>query len=141
MCKHTTIIAKVFLALLFLMSGIGKITNFSQTATGMEAVGVPLPKISLVIAIILELGGVALLLTKKHAKIGAWMLILFTVLASLFYHLDFTDKMQTIALLKNLAVIGGLLLVTKVSCCKKNSTCCNTKNNTYCKEDNKKCCK
>jgi uncharacterized membrane protein YphA (DoxX/SURF4 family) len=44
-------------------------------------------------------------------RLGAILLILFLIPTTLVFHTDFSKEMQVIAFLKNLAIIGGLLMV------------------------------
>lgn len=105
------LLGRILLAAIFAMSAFGKITGFEQTAGFMAGVGIPLPEVALVIAIILEVVGVVLLVLGWKALWGAIALIVFTVLATVFFHLDFSDQNNQIAFLKNLGLIGGLLYV------------------------------
>ena len=48
---------------------------------------------------------------KRLQRVGAVLLLLFLVPTSLIFHGDVGDPLQRIQLLKNVAIIGGLLLV------------------------------
>ena len=99
---------RLFLALIFLASAFGKITNFDATLKYMEAHGMPMTPLFCAGAIALEaLGGVTLILGYL-TRWGAAALIGFLVAATWIFH---TAPDQRIALLKNLAIIGGLLQV------------------------------
>lgn len=79
----------------------------------MTAYGMPAVQLLWLAAIVLELGaGVALLLGFR-ARIAAAALIAFTLIASFIFHSDFADQIQQIMFMKNLAIIGGLLMVTQ----------------------------
>ncbi|MEP0754030.1 DoxX family protein [Trichocoleus sp. Lan] len=111
--KYIPLIARAFLAAIFLKSGFDKITGFSGTQQFMASKDIPeaLTGLLLVAAIILELaGGLSVLLGYK-ARWGAIALIIFMIPATLIFHTDFADRMQVIAFMKNLAIIGGLLMV------------------------------
>ncbi|MBD1880090.1 DoxX family protein [Coleofasciculus sp. FACHB-T130] len=111
--KYIPLIARAFLAAIFLKSGFDKITGFSGTQQFMAKNGIPLALtgLLLVAAIILELaGGLSVVLGYK-ARWGAIALIIFMIPATLIFHTDFDDRMQVIAFMKNLAIIGGLLMV------------------------------
>jgi len=99
-------------AIIFLRSGIGKILDFSGTQQFMNVNGIPLALtgILLAAAIIFQLvGGLSVLLGYK-APWGALILILFLVPTTLIFHNPFAPQ-QMIAFLKNLGLIGGLLMV------------------------------
>ena len=113
MQKYIPLVARAFLAAIFLYSGFGKITGFSNTQQYMAASGIPpgLTGLMLVGAIILELfGGLSVLLGYK-ARWGAIALILFLIPATLIFHTNFAQPMQLIQFMKNLGLLGGLLMV------------------------------
>ena len=111
MKRFIPLIGRILLSAIFLMSGLNKITNFGGTEKYMAAVGMPLTKLFLISAIILEvIGGLSILLGYK-AKWGAWALVIFLIPATLIFHSNFSDQIQMIMLMKNLAMIGGLLMV------------------------------
>lgn len=111
-------IGRFFLVAIFLFSAYGKITAFDGTATMMAGAGVPFPQIALVLAILFEIAGSILLLVgKRLAGSGAVMLIVFTVLATYFFH-DFWNYVgtemfmdQVRNFMKNLAIVGGLMVL------------------------------
>ena len=106
------LIARIFLSLIFLSSMLGKIGNFEGTAGYMQKMGMTFAtEFFLVGAIVLlALGGLSVLLGYR-AKLGAVLLMIFLVPATLIFHTDFADKLQMIMFMKNLAIMGGLLMV------------------------------
>ncbi len=129
---------RALLALLFVVGGFGFLTNFAGTAQyvgmGLSPWGLAgVATIATIIAIILKLGGGAMLLLNWKTSTAAWMLIVFTVLATLMYHMHWGGEggqMQMTQFLKNLAIIGGLLLFAKCPCpsCKQTDSCCSKEN-------------
>ena len=95
------------LALIFVISGWGKIGGFAATQGYMEAMGVPGGLLPLVIAAEL-LGGAAILagFLTRWAALG---LALFSVIAGVLFHGDIADQNQFIGLMKNIAIAGGFL--------------------------------
>lgn len=110
------IIARLFISAIFLMSGFGKIFDFSGTAGYMEAHGIPIASLFLLGAIIFELlGGFSILLGYK-ANWGAVLLIIFLIPTTLIFHgfwrvEEEAQRMETIQFMKNLAILGGLFFV------------------------------
>lgn len=105
--------ARVLLSALFLMSGINKILNPAATQQYMASYGMPLTGLFLMGAIALELaGGLSVLLGYK-SRWGAIALIIFLIPATLIFHTNFADQMQTIQFMKNLAILGGLLMIVQ----------------------------
>ncbi len=108
------LVGRILAAYLFIPAGIGKIMGFAGTVGYISSVGLPLPEVGAIIAIIVELGfGIALLLGFK-TRITAIVLAVFTVATALFFHKywsapDAMKMMQTINFNKNIAIAGGLL--------------------------------
>ncbi|MEO1095640.1 MAG: DoxX family protein [Cyanobacteria bacterium J06638_28] len=109
--KFIPLIARTFLAIIFIQTGIAKITGFVGTQEQIASVGIPLAPLVTVFTILFEIaGGLALILGYK-ARIGGILLLLFLVPATLVFHNPIADPSQMIQFLKNLAIIGGLLMV------------------------------
>lgn len=108
------LIGRILVAYLFIPAGIGKLMGFGGTVGYISSVGLPLPEVGAVIAIVVELGlGIALLLGVK-TRWTAIAMAIFTVAAALFFHKywsapDAMKMMQQINFNKNIAIAGGLL--------------------------------
>lgn len=104
-------ISRILISTIFLMSAFGKITNFAGTQQYMAIYGMPLTAFFLICAIILEVvGGLSILLGYK-ARLAGVILVIFLVPTTLIFHAKFSDQIQMIMFLKNLAIIGALLMV------------------------------
>ena len=109
-----SLIARVLLALLFVPAGISKISGFSGTAGYIGSVGLPLPELGAVIAIVVEVGAGIALLLGLGTRWAALALALFTLVASFFFHAYWAlpaeqQMMQQLMFMKNIAISGGLL--------------------------------
>lgn len=99
---------RLLLAAIFLASAFGKITNFEGTTKFMELHGMFWTPMFCAAAIVVEsLGGVALMLG-YYARLSAVGLAAFLVAVTWIFH---GAPDQRIQLLKNIAIIGGLLEV------------------------------
>lgn len=105
------LIGRFLLTLIFLLSGIQKIPNFSGTKQYMAAAGMPLTDLFLVAAIIIEIVGAILIMIGFKTKWAALALIIFMIPATLIFHTNFADQIQMIMFMKNLSMLGGLLLL------------------------------
>jgi len=105
------LIARILLSAVFIYAGWGKIVGFAATVGYIGSVGLPMPTVLAVLAIIFEVGGGLMLLTGFMGRIAAKMLFVFTLLATVFFHTNWADQMQMMMALKNLAIMGGLLMV------------------------------
>jgi len=100
---------RVFLALLFLISGLGKIGAYSGTAAYMASQGVPGALLPVVIAT--EVLGAAAIIAGWQTRIAAFALAGFTLLSAFLFHNNFADQIQAIMFFKNVAIAGGFLLL------------------------------
>ena len=102
-------IGRIFLAAIFMMSGLGKITDYAGTQGYMDAMGVP--GVMLPLVIILEvLGGIAIVIGFK-ARFVAFLMAGFSVVSAILFHADFGDQTQLNMFMKNIAIAGGFLLI------------------------------
>src|SRR5262245_5115979 len=113
-----TLLGRILMCFIFIMSAGGnKIPHFADVAKVMAAQHVPLPEVSLVLAIIFLIVGGASVVVGYQARIGATLLAIFIVLASVFFHnfWALTDpkaqQEQMVQFMKNLAILGGLLMI------------------------------
>jgi len=102
-----------------LLGRIGKITGFSIEEGMVAAKHVPMPAVALGIALVIELvGGLAILLG-LFTRFTAWILFLYLIPTTLLFHnfwaMQGMDRLDnTIHLQKNLAIMGGLLLLASI---------------------------
>ncbi len=109
---YTTLVGRVLIAAIFLMSGLNKIADPQGTQQYMAAMGMTGATTLLYVgAVILEVGGALSVLLGYHARIGALVLLVFMIPATLVFHTNFGDPNQMIHFLKNLAMMGGVLFV------------------------------
>src|SRR6266850_2630969 len=107
--KVAELIGRVFLAAIFLLSGVGKIGAYAGTAAYMSSVGVPAALLPAVIAT--EVLGALAIILGWQTRIIAFLLAGFSLLSALIFHSNFADQIQTIMFLKNVAIAGGFLLL------------------------------
>ena len=98
---------RFFLAIMFFMSGLTKITQYAGTQGYMEAMGVPGSLLPLVI-LTEALGGLAIILGWK-TKYVAIALAGFSVLSAILFHADFSNQAEMTNFMKNIAIAGGFL--------------------------------
>ena len=103
------LIGRIFISLIFLLSGYNKIFNYGNTVAWMEGFGIP--GFLLWPAIILEIILPVLIIIGYRTKISAILLSIFCIATALIFHFDFANQMQTIAFLKNLGLAGGFLII------------------------------
>jgi putative oxidoreductase len=99
-------IGRILIALLFLYSGAMKLMNPAMTDQMITGVGVP-AGLALPVGIF-EVVAALCLIFGFMTRLASFALIVFTALATLFFHRDFTPMGMT-TILQHLALIGGLL--------------------------------
>ncbi|MDX2098247.1 MAG: DoxX family protein [Leptolyngbyaceae cyanobacterium bins.59] len=107
------LIARILLVAIFLWSGANKILHPEETQAYMAAFGMPLTWVFLPAAIALELLGGLSILLGIYPRLGAAALAFFTLITGFIFHSNFADPLEQIMFMKNLAMVGGLLLVVQ----------------------------
>jgi putative oxidoreductase len=112
----STLAGRALLALIFIVSGFGKITGFAGTAGFMASKGMPMAEVLLVGTIAVEFLGGLMLLVGWKARWAALAIFLFIILATLIFHnpaglTGQEAQNQMINIMKNLAIMGGMLMV------------------------------
>jgi putative oxidoreductase len=100
--------ARIALAALFIIAGLGKISGYDGVAGYMQSMGVPGFLLPLVIA--LEIVGGLAIAVGFRTRLVAFLLAGFSVLSGLIFHSPLDPAEQT-QFLKNLAIAGGFLLL------------------------------
>ncbi len=100
---------RVLVALIFIVSGFGKIGGYEATQGYMNVMGVPGALLPLVI--VTELGGGLLIVLGLFTRQVAIALAGFSILSGILFHGHSDDMMQQIMLMKNLAIAGGFLFL------------------------------
>lgn len=116
MHNSLSLVGRVMLAALFLPAGLSKISGFAGTVGYIGSVGLPLPHVAAALAIAVEVGGGLALLAGWGTRFAALALAAFTLVASLAFHNFWAmpadqAMMQQLMFFKNLAVVGGLLVL------------------------------
>lgn len=109
MQNFSLLVARVGLSLLFILSGIAKISAYRATAGMLVAHGLPPGLLPLVIA--LELGGGIAVLCGFATRWAALALFAFCIVAAVLFHGDFHDHAQWLNFMKNLAIAGGFMVL------------------------------
>jgi putative oxidoreductase len=114
--RYMPLTGRVLLSLIFIISGWGKLMNFSGTAAYMASMGMPMPHVLLVPAIIIELGGGLMLLLGWKARWAALAIFLFIIPTTLIFHAFWAvdaaqAQNQMIHFMKNITIMGGMFYV------------------------------
>jgi putative oxidoreductase len=110
------VFGRILLSLLFILSALSKIGAWAPLVQQLGAKGVPYAPFFLGAALVIELVVGLLLLLGWHTRLGAWVLFFYLIPTTVIMHNFWTyagaeQQVQLVNFLKNLAIMGGLLLV------------------------------
>jgi putative oxidoreductase len=114
--KFTPLIGRILLSIIFLLSGCIKLASWSNMVGLLASKHLPMPTVALAIAVLIEIVGGLCVLTGYQARIAAWILFLYLIPTTLLFHNFWAmqgamQQDMMIHFLKNLAIMGGLLMV------------------------------
>lgn len=109
---HAMAIARVMMALIFILSGLSKIGTAVAIRGYMEAMGVP--SVLLWPTIVFEIGAGLLVVLGYGTRVIALLLAGFCLLTAAIFHHQFSDQIQLVMFLKNISMAGGFLLLASV---------------------------
>ena len=119
--EYASTAGRLLLGGYFLVAGIVNLVtpgSIRDHIDRMRGYGTPLPEAAFWCGVVLQFVGAGLVVGGYRVDVGAWCLIVFTVLATAIFHRFWqrTDPMQKritqLLFMSNSAVIGGLLLLT-----------------------------
>jgi putative oxidoreductase len=110
------LVGRVLLAVMFIISGWGKITDFSGNVGYIASQDLPMPQVLAVIAIVIELGaGLAIAFGWKTRWAALAMVVFLVVITPIFHgfwNVPADQAMaQQINFMKNLSILGGMLVL------------------------------
>src|SRR5690348_6368164 len=104
--RYLPFAGRLLIGLPFAMSGLSKLAAYGATTKYIEAVGLPMPALAFVVAVIVELGGGLALVAGWWTRLVALALALFSIATALSFHSNFADQNQMIHFLKNIMMAG-----------------------------------
>ena len=111
------LLGRFLFAAIFVFSGLGHFAK--PTIAYAASQGVPLPSVLVPLSGVIAIAGGLSILLGYHAKIGAWLVVVFLVPVTVMMHNFWTVKdpmmmqMQMMMFMKNLSMLGGALLITQ----------------------------
>ena len=112
-----TVLGRILFSLIFLMSGF---THFSSQTIGFAASqGVPLASLVVPFSGIIAFVGALSIALGYRAKLGAWLIVIFLIGVTPMHKFwgvsdPMMHQMQLVMFLKNLAMLGGALLISQL---------------------------
>jgi putative oxidoreductase len=115
--RAVVLAGRLLFSLIFIFAATGHFSR--QTIAYAASQGVPLASIAVPFSGVLALAGGLSILLGYHARIGAWLVVLFLVGVTPMMHNFWAVKdpmmaqMQMIMFMKNLSMLGGALLISQ----------------------------
>ena len=114
--RYGPLVGRILIALIFVVSGFGKITGFEGTVGYIASKGLPLPEFAAMAAVVIELGGGLMVMFGWKARWAAAAMFVLTAVAALMLHNFWAvpaaqSQNQMIHIMKNVSMLGGLLYV------------------------------
>lgn len=112
--SNTTIlvVARVLLAVIFIMAGLQKFGAIEGTAGYIASKGLPMAGLLAWAAAIFEVVAGLAILIGYQTRIAAYLLAAFCVVSAVIFHFEPADQIQMIMFMKNLAMAGGFLALS-----------------------------
>ena len=103
------VLGRIFISSLFIVEAIRKFFSPDEGMMYMSDYGVP--EILFYPSLIFEFIVPLILIAGFKTRFFASLLFLFVLSVTVIFHTDFSNNMQMISFLKNLAIMGGLLII------------------------------
>jgi putative oxidoreductase len=110
--KFLPLLGRIMIGVPFVMSGLSKLGAYAATVGYISAMGLPVPPLAFLIAVVIELGGGLLLLSGYRVRFASVVMAVFCLATAVSFHHNFADQNQMIHFLKNVMMAGGLLQIT-----------------------------
>lgn len=112
--KYYGLIARSLIAAVFVVAGVQKLMGFDGFAGMVGTLGLPLPTIVAILVILIEIPVALMFAFGYKVRETGYILIGFVALTILLVH---NDMAQLGAALKNLSIVGGIMLAMKCALC------------------------
>lgn len=109
------LITRALIALLFVVAGVNKLMQFSQTSGFIGSLGIPAPTLVTLLVILVEIPVALLFVYGCKVKETGYTLIAFTIIATLIVHKDYFGA-DMVMVLKNISIIGGIMASIACTC-------------------------
>ncbi len=105
-------VARALLAIQFAVAAYYKLTMFSMQVGQTAAVGVPLPQVAVALGLVLELVGIAALVTGWQLRRISVVLAAYVALLAVLFYRDWSDPMKFGFFISHLGLIAACLYVS-----------------------------
>ncbi|MGH7778497.1 MAG: DoxX family protein [Candidatus Binataceae bacterium] len=114
--KTGALVGRILIAAIFILSGATKLGHAAGMAGYMAAHHIPgsMAEFLVYVAGIIELAGGLMLVFGFRARIAAIVLFLYLIPVTILFHIMPGGMMNQVNTMKNLAIMGGLLMVASM---------------------------
>jgi putative oxidoreductase len=116
------LIGRILLAVIFLLSGVHKLMSPSATIHLIGGQGVPLSTFAYAVTVAIEFGGAVLIILGLASRPAAFIMFLWLIPVTILFHViphyqamhqgqAMAAMQQQINYMKNISIMGGLLMV------------------------------
>lgn len=114
-------VSRSLIALLFVIAGYQKISNFKQTVMAIGGMGVPLASLAALLVVLIEIPIAISFAAGYKVKETGYTLIGFTILVTIIVHMVGASagsggQIDTVNVLKNIAIVGGIFAAIGYAC-------------------------
>ena len=106
------LVARILLAVIFILAGLDKFGNIAGTAGYIGSVGLPMAEPLAWLTAIFEVAAGLAILAGFMTRLAAYALAAFCIVSGVIFHSNFGDQIQMILFMKNLAMAGGYLALS-----------------------------
>jgi putative oxidoreductase len=106
---HAALIGRLFFASMFLVFGYSKLTGYGGTVGYMGSLGLPVPALFTLLAIIIEIAGGLMVLVGYQTRLVSLGLAMYVLVSAFIGHSQLGDQNQFMHFMKNMAIVGGSL--------------------------------
>jgi putative oxidoreductase len=108
---YVATLSRLLIGLLFMLSGLGKLSAPSGTIAYIASSHLPFPELGYALALIVELGLTTVFILGYRTRLVGTLLGLFTIVTALAFHNQLGDQNQFIHFFKNISIAGGMFQV------------------------------
>ena len=105
------LLGRLLLSAIFIQAGLWKLFNSAATIGYFESRGLPFASLTIWLVVAIELLGGLAILVGYRIRWASGLLAVFTLLAAVIGHTDWTNIMELQAFMKDVAIAGGLFYV------------------------------
>jgi putative oxidoreductase len=109
----------ILIALVFVVAGVQKMMSFNETAAYIGTLGLPMSVAIAALVVIIEVPVALAYAWGYNVRYTGAILAVFTFLTILVAHRDFSNSLNMVMALKNLAIIGGIVATTGLCSCNR----------------------